>query len=501
MSGWTGMPLVWEMDMNAFDLVIRGGRVVTESDDMLADVGVREGRVVALGEGMDRGRKEIDAAGKLVLPGGVDTHCHIAQLSASGIMNADDWETATRSAALGATTTVIPFACQHRGMRLRNVASEYHDLALRGALVDYALHLIVTDPTPECLDQDLPELVDSGHASIKVFMTYDPMRLQDEEMLDVLLRAREMGVLVAVHAENHGMISWMVRRLLERGYHAPRYHAVSHPRASEPEAFTRLIALAELVDQPIIIYHVSTAEGVSVIRDARGRGLKVWGETCPQYLFLTASDLDRPGMEGAKFCCSPPLRTEADQAALWRALALGDLHTVSSDHAPFAFDESGKLHAGPNASFKQIPNGLPGLQWRMPLLFDAMVSKGRLGIHAFARITASEPARLYGLADRKGSIAIGKDADLAVWNPVREITLEDGLVEDRTGYTPYSGRRLVGWPETVISRGAVIVQDGVSRAEAGRGRFLARRAGPAAEPAGRTSPEFDPSRNFGAELY
>ena len=487
--------------MSAFDFVVRGGRVVTECEDMPADIGIRDGRIVALGAGLERGSREIDAAGRLVLPGGIDSHCHIEQLSAGGIMNADDWESATRSAAFGATTTVIPFACQHRGMRLRDVASEYHELAGRGALVDYAMHLIITDPTPECLRDDLPKLVGSGHASIKVFMTYDRMRLQDEELLDVLLRARELGALVAVHAENHGMVGWMTQRLVDRGYHAPRYHAASHPRASESEAFTRLIALAGLVDQPVIIYHVSTAEGAAVIRDARGRGLKVWGETCPQYLFLTAADLDRPEMEGAKFCCSPPLRTEADQAALWRALALGDLHTVSSDHAPFAFDESGKLHAGKNPTFKQIPNGLPGLQWRMPLMFDAMVSKRRLGLQNFVRLTASEPARLYGLFDKKGSIAIGKDADLAIWNEAAEVTLHDSLVQDGTGYTPYAGRSVKGWPETVLSRGTVIVENGALRVEAGRGQFLPRSAGPAAEPSGKSSPEFDPARNFGAELY
>ena len=487
--------------MNAFDLVIRGGRVVTEGDEMRADVGIRDGRVAALGDGLDRCPQEIDATGRLVLPGGVDSHCHVEQLSGSGIMTSDDWESATRAAACGGTTTVIPFACQHRGMSLRDVTAAYHGVAARGAVVDYAFHLIIADPTPECLDRDLPELVDSGHASIKVFMTYDRMRLQDEELLDVLVRARDLGALVAVHAENHGMIDWVSRRLLERGYTGPRYHAVSHPRASEAEAFTRMIALAELVDQPIIIYHVSTAEGIAVIREARGRGARVWAETCPQYLFLTARDLDRPGIEGAKFCCSPPLRTEADQESLWQALALGDLQTVSSDHAPYAYDESGKLHAGKNPSFKEIPSGLPGLQWRLPLLFDAMVSKGRMGVHAFVKITATEPARLYGLADRKGSVAIGKDADLAIWNPSRDVTLDDSMVQDRTGYTPYAGRRLTGWPETVLCRGTVIIEKGELRAGPGRGSFLARKAGPAAKPTGRWSGEFDPARNFGAQLY
>ncbi|MEM9144997.1 MAG: dihydropyrimidinase [Pseudomonadota bacterium] len=487
--------------MEPFDLVIRGGTVVTAIDSMACDVGVRDGRIAALAEGL-AGRQVIDATGRLVLPGGIDTHCHIEQLSANGLTNADSWESATRSAALGGTTTVIPFACQHRGMRLKTVAEEYHALAARGAVIDYALHLILADPTEETLEQDLPPLVAAGHGSIKIFMTYDAMQLSDAQVLDVLAKARALGALVCAHAENHGMIDWISRRLVARGYTAPRYHAISHPRGSEAEAFTRLIAMAELLDQPVMIFHVSTAEGAAVIREARGRGVKVWGETCPQYLFLTAEDLDRPGAEGAKFCCSPPPRTEADQAALWRALALGDLQTVSSDHAPFAFDASGKLVAGPEPAFKQIPNGLPGLHWRLPLLFDAMVHRGFGGLMKFVWVTAAEAAWLYGLHPSKGSIAIGQDADLAIWDPDRAVTITDAMVEDQTGYTPYAGREVRGWPMTVLSRGRVVVEEGAltDAASPGSGQFLARQAGPAAAPTGRASAEFDPARNFGAVL-
>ncbi|MEO1600498.1 MAG: dihydropyrimidinase [Pseudomonadota bacterium] len=487
--------------MQPLDLVIRGGTLVTATDTMDADLGIRDGRIAALGDGLEAERV-IDAAGRLVLPGGVDTHCHIEQLSANGLTNADTWESATRSAALGGTTTVIPFACQHRGMRISEVAREYHALAAKGAVIDYALHLILADPTPETLEQDLPPLVEAGHASIKIFMTYPAMQLDDAQVLDVLAKARELGALVCAHAENNALIAWISQRLIARGYRTPRYHAVSHPRCSEAEAFQRLIAMAEFLDQPVMIFHVSTAEGAAVIREARGRGVKVWGETCPQYLFLTADDLDRPGSEGAKFCCSPPPRTTADQEALWRALALGDLQTVSSDHAPFAYDETGKLAAGQDPSFKEIPNGLPGLHWRLPLLFDAMVHGGRGGLGSFIWTTATEAAWLYGLHDRKGSIAIGQDADLAIWDPERTVTLSDAMVEDRTGYTPYAGRTVRGWPVTVLSRGHVLVEDGAltEAAAPGMGQFLARKAGPAAEPTGRLSPEFDPARNFGADL-
>jgi dihydropyrimidinase len=276
---------------------------------------------------------------------------------------------------------------------------------------------------------------------------------------------------------------------------------VSHPRFGEVEAFTRLIAFAEFIDQPIMIYHVSSAEGAAVIHAARGRGLKVFAETCPQYLFLTKDDLDKPGIEGAKWMCSPPVREASDQDALWQALSIGDLQLISSDHAPYAFNEKGKLMAGRSANFKQIPNGMPGLQARLPLLFDAMVSSGRFGAQKFVEWTATAPAQIYGLAPRKGAIAIGADADIAIWDPDKRVTFADTDVVDRAGYTPYAGRTVHGWPVTVLRRGDIIAENGSCLAAPGSGEFLPRAGGSAAEPLGRLSPEFDPARNFGINLY
>lgn len=487
--------------MSTYDLIIRGGTVATAVDTMTADVAIQGGEIAAVGRGLSGAAREIDATGKYVLPGGVDTHAHIEQRASSGIMNADTFETATKSAAFGGTTSVISFACQHRGESLKAIYDDYSALAAKGSVIDYSFHLLLTDATPTVLNDELPALVKAGNTSIKVFMTYDLMNIGDEALLDILLKARELKALVAVHAENHGMISWMGKRLVERGYTAPKFHAISHPRASEAEAFQRLIACAELIDQPIIIYHVATDEGTRVIREARGRGAKVFAETCTQYLFLTADDIDKPGADGAKWVCSPPLRTEADQSALWQALDLGDLQIVTSDHAPYAFDETGKLIAGPNPTFKEVPNGMPGLETRLPMLFDAMVSQGRYGINAFVKWTATDPARIYGLSPRKGTIAVGCDADIAIWDPDKSVTLTDELVHDNTRYTPFAGRTLKGWPVTVLRRGEVIVDDGACHAEAGSGIFLPREGGPAVEPTGRLSPEFDPSRNFGAALY
>jgi dihydropyrimidinase len=486
--------------MSDYDLVIRGGTVATATDTFEADVGVKGESIVALGRGLGKGKTEIDGKGKLVLPGGVDGHAHIEQLSGMGVMNADSFESGTGSAALGGTTTVVCFAAQHKGKSLTKVVEDYHVLAKRGAIIDYALHMILADPNARVLKEELPPLVKSGHASIKLFMTYEHTKVDDEQLLDTLIAARENRALVCVHAENNGMISWMGRRLVERGYRDPRFHGPHHPRLCESEAIYRLAAFSELVDQPVIVYHVSTDEGARVIREARGRGVKMFGETCTQYLTLTVDDLVKPGLDGAKWVCSPPLRWKSDQEALWAALERGDLQFISSDHAPYRYDETGKLRAGKSPAFKEIANGMPGLELRMPLMFDAMVSKGRYSVNRFVEWTSTAPARMYGLT-QKGSIAIGQDADICLWDPKRRTSITDATTHDNAKYTPYAGRTIEGWPVTVIRRGHVIAEDGKLMASAGSGKFLPREAGEAAKPTGRLSPEFDEARNFGAKLY
>jgi dihydropyrimidinase len=350
------------------------------------------------------------------------------------------------------------------------------------------------------LAKEVPPLVKAGHASLKVFMTYDRLKVDDEQLLNVLQSARDNRAMVCVHAENHGMISWMGKRLLKHGHTAPKFHGISHPRLCEPEAFHRLIACAALVDQPIMIFHVSTAEGAQVIRKYRGEGLKIFAETCPQYLFLTKEDLDKPGIEGAKWMFSPPARNASDQEALWQALSLGDLQVISSDHAPYAFNAEGKLMGGKKANFKQIPNGMPGYEGRLPMVFNEMVTNGRFDVTKFVEWTATNPAKIYGLYPKKGTLAIGSDADIAIWDPRKSVTFTDKMVKDKSGYTPWKGRSVKGWPTTVLLRGEVLVADGKLRAKPGAGQFLARKAGQAAEPLGRLAPEFDPKRNFGAQM-
>jgi dihydropyrimidinase len=486
--------------MAEFDLVIRGGTVVTATDRASCDIGVREGRIVALGQKLGAGGEEIDAAGKLVLPGGIDSHCHIEQLSSFGVMNADDFYSATVSAAFGGTTTVIPFAAQFRGQSLRAVVEDYHARAGPKAVIDYAFHLIISDPDEQVLGQELPALIRDGYTSFKVYMTYDLLRIDDYQMLEVLALARREGALVMVHAENHDAIRWLSERLLEGGHRAPKYHAVSHARIGEGEATHRAIALSELLDVPLLVVHVSAQEAMDEIRRAQTRGLKIYGETCPQYLFLTARDLDRDGAEGAKFCCSPPPRDEAAQAAMWRGLVNGTFQVFSSDHAPYRFDESGKLSAGPSPAFNQVANGVPGLETRLPLLFSEGVGGGRIDLHRFVALSATEAAKLYGLFPRKGTIAVGSDADLALWDPEREVTISTEKLHDNVGYSPYEGRTVRGWPVTVVSRGRVVVAGGELHAERGSGQFLPCALSERAAPLGRPAPELDPERNFGADI-
>jgi dihydropyrimidinase len=486
--------------MSEYDLVIRGGTVATAADTTLCDVGIKDGAVAALGKNLGAGSREIDASGRFVLPGGIDSHCHIEQRSSAGVVCADDFYSATVAAAFGGTTTVIPFAAQHRGQSLRRVVEEYHEAAGPKAVIDYAFHLIISDPTEQVLGQELPALIRDGYTSFKVYMTYDLLQLDDGQMLDILAVARREGALVMVHAENHDMIKWLTARLLDRGLGEPRYHAVSHARLAEGEATNRAVTLSQLLDVPILLVHVSAAEAIDVIRNAQTKGLKIYGETCPQYLFLTADDIAKPGMEGAKFCCSPPPRDHAAQEAVWTGLRNGTFQVFSSDHAPYRFDASGKLPKGDKTTFKEIANGVPGIELRLPLLFSDGVGQGRLDLNAFVALTATNHAKLYGLYPKKGTIAVGSDADIAIWDREREMTVTAGMLHDNVGYTPYEGRRLRGWPAIVISRGRVVIEDGKLTVQRGSGAFLPCALSEAARPVGTLVPELAFAAESGSAL-
>ncbi len=479
--------------MADFDLVIRNGTVATAADIFSADVGISKDRITALGDKLGQGRKEIDARGKLVLPGGIDSHVHIAQVSSIGIKTADDFLSGSRSAAAGGNTTLIPFAAQHRGQSLRKVVEDYHREAEGKAIVDYAFHLIISDPTPDALGQELPALIRDGYTSFKIYLTYDMLKLSDRETLEVLSLARREGAMVMIHAENHDVIAFLTERLLAAGHSAPKFHATAHAALAEREATHRAISLAELIDVPVLIVHVSGREAIDQIAWARNRGLKIYAETCPQYLFLTADDLDKPGIEGARCMCSPPPRDQANQEFVWRGIEAGIFDVFSSDHAPYRMDASGKLHAGPNPPFKKIGNGVPGIEVRLPLLYFEGVRTGRIDLTRFVALSATTAAKLYGLYPRKGTIAVGSDADIAIWDPNLEVTIRQEILHDAMDYTPYAGRRVTGWPVTTISRGEVIWGEGKVTGTAGRGQFLPCALPGAAKPRGKLPTNCDPT--------
>ncbi len=459
--------------MNELDLVIRNAVAVTASDIQRCDIGVAGERIVMLGAQLPRAAREIDAAGRYVLPGGVDAHCHLDQPMPPPMKMADDFESGTRSAACGGTTTVIPFAAQTKGQSLAAAVEDYHRRAESKACIDFAFHMIVSDPTPTVLRDELPRLIGDGYTSFKIYMTYEDLKLADREILDVLEVARSEGAMVMVHAENADCIAWLSQRLVESGRTAPKYHAASRPAAVEREATHRAITFAELLDVPIVIVHVSGADAIEQIRWAQGRGLSIYAETCPQYLFLTADHLDVDGFHGAKCVCSPPPRDAANQQKVWDGLANGTFHLVSSDHAPFRYaDPQGKQLGGEEPAFPYIPNGIPGLETRLPLLFSNGVNTGCIDLQQFVALTSTNPARMYGLYPRKGTIAIGADADLVIWDDKREVTIRNAELHHNVDYTPYEGMRLTAWPAVTLSRGEVVWDESGYRGRAGHGQFI-----------------------------
>lgn len=460
-----------------FDLVIRGGSIVTASDVTRADLGINDGRITAIADKLSGGAREIDATGRYVLPGGIDAHCHLDQpqapgLASKGAVMADGFETGSLSAMCGGTTTIVPFCVQHRGQSVTAAVADYHARAEGQAYTDYAFHLIISDPTPEVLGQELPALIRRGHTSLKVYMTYDALVLSDRQILDVFEVAREEKAIMLIHAESHEIIGWLADRLEASGRTSPKYHATSRPQPVERAATHHALSLAEIVGVPLMIVHVSGGAPLDEIRRARARGFDVFAETCPQYLLLTEADLDLPDMDGARVMCSPPPRDTAAQAALWQGIRDGTINVINSDHAPYRFDSAGKLKAGPKAPFRAVANGIPGLETRLPILFSEGVMKGRIDLCRFVALTATNNAKLYGLYPRKGTIAVGSDADLAIWDPQARRSIANADLHHNVDYTPFEGLDVRGWPVTVISRGEIVVDDGKVLARKGRGVFL-----------------------------
>lgn len=462
-----------------YDLAVRGGTIVTAADRYQADIGIRDGRIVAIADEISDAAEEIDASGLLVLPGGIDAHVHLAQPTSDGTLMADDFESGTRSAAAGGNTTVLPFALQIKGTSLRACVDEYHAKAQDKCYTDVSFHLIISDPTPQVLGQELVALVRDGYTSFKVFMTYDDLVLNDAELLQVFEVARREQALVMVHAEGHDAIKHMTRTLEDEGKTAPYYHAEAHAQIAEREATHRAISHAQLTDVPVMIVHVSGRDPMEQIQWARKRGMKVYAETCPQYIALTKDDLKGLNMdfEGAKYVCSPPPRDEDSQKAIWEGLRDGTFDVFSSDHCPFFFEaegEIGKNNKKAKTSFKWVPNGIPGVETRLPLLFSEGVSKGRISLERFVALTSTNPARLYGLYPQKGTLAVGSDADITLWDAGRVDTIRQENLNHGADYTPYEGIEITGWPVRTILRGNTIALNGKVVSEAKSGRYQHR---------------------------
>jgi dihydropyrimidinase len=451
--------------------LIRHGTVVTATGASVADVLIEGERIAQVGPHLDATAEATwDATGRYVIPGGVDVHTHL-DMPLGDTVSADDFESGTIAAAFGGTTAIVDFAVQDRGRPMREAWEAWMRKAQGRAAVDYGFHMIVTD-LPLAGLEEMDALVAEGVTTFKLFMAY-PGRLMvdDETIFRALRRTTENGAMVLMHAENGGVIDELVRQALAAGHTAPKFHALTRPPRTEAEATHRAIALAEMAGAPIYIVHVSCAEAVEEVAAARGRGAEALGETCPQYLLLSDELYDQPGFEGAKYVMSPPLRPREGQERLWRALADGDLQVVATDHCPFRMRDQKTLGRD---DFSKIPGGAPGIETRMSLLYDGGVRAGRLSLSRFVELTATNPAKLFGLYPRKGVIAAGSDADLVVWDPEREVTWSAATHHMRVDYNPYEGRVAKGAPDLVLSRGRPVIEAGKFVGHAGAGQFLKR---------------------------
>ena len=448
--------------------VIRGGRVVTATDAFDADVLVDGESVVAVGSGLEA-EEEIDASGCLVMPGLVDNHTHLS-MPFGGTWSCEDYNTGTASAAAGGTTAIVDFIIQYVGGSLADAAAEWHGRADGDAHIDYGFHMAITDARPEVI-AEMEQCVRDGITSFKVFMAYKgALMVDDEQFLTVLEQTGKTGGLVMVHCENGDAVVRYQKEAMDAGNSSPKFHAWSRPPEVEGEATGRAIRLAEWTRRPLFVVHVTCEEAVREIQAARDRGLPIYGETCIQYLFLTVDDLDRPGFEGAKYVCSPPLREARNQAILYRALKQGALQGISTDHCPFNYSEQKELGLG---DFTKIPNGLPAIEHRLSLLYDRSVRPGYMTEVDLVRHASWAPARIFGL-DRKGALAPGYDADIVVFDPEVKRTISAVTHVMDVDYDPFEGWEIRGAPRFVLSRGDTVYADGQVVSQPGHGRFVKR---------------------------
>ena len=455
-----------------FDTLIVNGRVVTATDTYPGEIAISAGKIEAIGKGLprDNAKRVIDAANKYVLPGGIDVHTHL-DMPFGGTTSADDFETGTRAAAFGGTTTLIDFAIQYKGQTLRTAYDAWMQKASGKAVTDYAFHCIITDLGAAQLEE-MNAFVREGVTSFKLFMAYPGVfMLDDASIFKAFRAAAKNGGLVCMHAENGNAIDVIVQQALAEGKKAPKYHALTRPTTAEAEATSRAIALAEMAGAPVYIVHLSCNDALEKVREARDRGLPVYAETCPQYLYLSLENMEAPGFEGAKYVFTPPLREKWHQEKLWNGLKHDHLQVVSTDHCPFCFKEQKELGKD---DFTKIPNGGPGIEHRMSLIYSGGVAKGRFSVNRFVELVSTTPAKLFGLYPRKGTIAVGSDADLVIFDPNGKHTISCKTHHMRVDYSMFEGIEVTGMPDVVLSRGNVVVEGNQFRGRAGAGQFLRR---------------------------
>ncbi|NOU68572.1 dihydropyrimidinase [Paenibacillus sp. LMG 31461] len=452
--------------------LIKNGTIVTATDHYQGDILIEDGLITGIGLNLSReGAEIVDVTGKYVFPGGIDPHTHL-DMPFGGTVTADDFETGTIAAAFGGTTTVIDFCLTNKGKPLSQSVQTWHQKAEGKAVIDYSFHLMIAEINDEVL-AELPSMIhDEGITSLKVFMAYkNVFQADDGTLYRTLLEAKKHGALVMVHAENGDVIEYLIKEALEAGQTDPIYHALTRPSLIEGEATGRAAKLTALANSQLYVVHVTCEEAVQQITEARNRGVDIWGETCPQYLMLDQSYLEKPDFEGAKYVWSPPLRPKFHQDVLWNALKTGQLQTVGSDQCSFNFNGQKDLGLG---DFSKIPNGGPCIEDRFSILFSEGVGKGRITLNQFVDIVSTRSAKLFGLFPKKGTIAVGGDADIVIFDPNAKRTISAETHHMNVDYNPFEGIEITGEPVTVLSRGAYVIRDKQFVGEAGNGQFIKR---------------------------
>jgi dihydropyrimidinase len=451
--------------------LIRNGRIITAVDDYKADILIEDETISVIGAKLEmEADLVIDAAGKLVIPGGIDPHTHM-ELPFGGTQASDDFRTGTIAAAHGGTTTIIDFAVQYKGQSLLEAVDNWHQKAEGKTAIDYGFHLITTELEDNQIEE-MYTVMDEGITSFKLFMAYPGVFLVDDATIfRAMSAAGERGGLICMHAENGVVINEIIKRALAQGRTAPKYHALTRPTRAEAEGVHRAIAIAEMAEAPVYIVHLSCADALEQVREARDRGLPAFAETCPQYLFLSYDNYEEPGFEGAKYVMTPPLREKWNQAELWKGLKTDDLQVISTDHCPFCMKEQKELGLD---DFSKIPNGAPGVEHRVPLIYNGGVVENRISLNRFVELTSTAAAKMFGLFPKKGTIAVGSDADIVIFDPEKQQTISAQSHHMNVDYSAYEGKTITGVVETVLSRGRVVIEGGEYKGKAGDGRFLKR---------------------------